>query len=131
MIDIDTVTIAIPLVGITALIIIIACVRYLAIEVATHDDMANHSIPSIELPRSHAYALPENHDEAFLIIRNASSWEEIGDYFTKNGFALIEITGDICAVEKDTGRSFLFSDSGHFISFIIERLGDPPPHILS
>ena len=80
--------------------------------------------------------VPENLDDVsvtqrlYMLIRDAKSWEQLIDGMRQYGYALFPSQEDIYGVNFTTRHMVMLSDSGHYMSFIIERLGMPPERML-
>jgi hypothetical protein len=66
----------------------------------------------------------------FEHIRGAQSWTAMENDLRHLGFKLVPEENDILVINFRTHCFALLSDSGHFLPFIIERLGTPPEHLL-
>lgn len=65
-------------------------------------------------------------EQIALAVRNAPSWNEIEQIFSAWGFALLPGIDDIYALNFDTEQIIYLSECGHFLPFLVERLGPPP-----
>lgn len=65
----------------------------------------------------------------YALIRNAESWDELIEGMKLRGYALFPSDDDIFGVNFTSRRMVMLSDSGHYLAFIIERLGLPPEHL--
>lgn len=68
--------------------------------------------------------------EVFEKIRKANSWDKLILDVNELGFNLFPAVEDVFAVNFKTRSIIFLSDSGHFFSFIVERLGLPPANLM-
>ena len=89
----------------------------------------NSSINSLRAVLQSSETVLRYPDELYRVIRSASSWDEIMTWCADRGMSVERLKHGVMAVDRKHNQFVNFENSGHYLPFLIERLGPIPPTI--